>query len=113
MMGAAWATLIGCFIIAVGSYWFSQRVLPLPYAIRRVAAGLALAAVLCFLCWRVAPNSFVLAIGLKCAVLLAFPLLVCKLKILSHAELGTLAELSGRNRTAAVITRRLGWVIAR
>jgi O-antigen/teichoic acid export membrane protein len=113
MMGAAWATLIGCVIIAVGSYWFAQRVLPMPYAIGRVAAGLALAALLCFTCWRVAPESMLLAISLKCVALLAFPLLVCKLEILSPTELGTLVELSGRNRTTALITRRLGWVIGR
>ncbi len=42
MLGAAWATLLSFMAIAAASYWFSERVYPLPLRVGRIAMVLAL-----------------------------------------------------------------------
>jgi O-antigen/teichoic acid export membrane protein len=44
MDGAAWATLLGFFVLAAGSYFFAQRVCPLELGVARVCKAFLLAA---------------------------------------------------------------------
>jgi O-antigen/teichoic acid export membrane protein/2-polyprenyl-3-methyl-5-hydroxy-6-metoxy-1,4-benzoquinol methylase len=111
MMGAAWATLFGFMVIAAGSYWFSQRALPLRLGVRRMAAAILLAVALFAICSNGAPHLTAIGFGMKGAALLLFPLLVWKLGLLSPAEIGTLC--SAGNKMSTGITRRLGWVMGR
>lgn len=105
MIGAAWATLLSFLAIAVGSYWFSLRTLPLQFGLRRVTASIALAGALYFGCVQVAGNLGILTLALKGATLLVFPVLVWKLRILSPGEVVTL--VSAREKTTASLNRRL------
>ena len=43
MAGAAWATLLGFLVLAVGSYFFSERVCPMALGLGRVLKALLLA----------------------------------------------------------------------
>ena len=92
MMGAAWATMLSFLAIAVANYWFSQRLLPLPLGTARVMTATAMA--MCFyvlaLCWRL--DSLVIALLMKGALLVAFPLLLWKSGILSQSEIGTVVS---------------------
>lgn len=90
MLGAAWATLISFFAIAAGSYWFSQRVMPLSLGAPRVAAGLSIAIAL-YVASRFAPAELGTALAVKLALCCLFPLLIYKLRIISADERGTIA----------------------
>jgi O-antigen/teichoic acid export membrane protein len=90
MMGAAWATLLSFLALAVGSYWFSQRVFPLRLGVRRVGLGLSFAVVLYFASAGWSPISIGPALVVKTALLASFPLLLWKLRILAPAEIETL-----------------------
>jgi O-antigen/teichoic acid export membrane protein len=110
MLGAAWATLLGFIAIAAGSYWLSQRALPLPLGANRVAAALLIAIMLYVVCLK-AGSALPLALTTKVACLLVFPLIVWKSGLLSEAELGTLA--SAKEKTMAGVFRRLEGVTGR
>jgi O-antigen/teichoic acid export membrane protein len=99
MYGAAWATAAGFLVIAGGSYWCSQRALPLTLGVRRVAMAIALGVVLYGLSQTAVPATTGLAVGIKSVYLLLFPMLVWKLRILSPAEMATL--LSARQKATA------------
>lgn len=107
MMGAAWATVLGFLAIAVGSYCCSQRVYPLPLRVGRVSLTLLLAVGLYMLSRWCNPGSLGIALMIKGILLGAFPVLLWKLRILSPAEIGTLA--SARNNAVAGFSRRFGF----
>ena len=109
MMGAAWATLLGFLAIAVGSYWFSQRVMPLNLGVPRVAVAVAVAVGLYAICAvAVSPgSSMILGLAVKTAAVAIFPVLVWKLQVLSSGEMETI--LSAKNQAVAGIGRRLRW----
>jgi O-antigen/teichoic acid export membrane protein len=111
IIGAAWATLIGFAAIAAGSYWFSQKALPLDLGMPRVVAGVGIAIGFYLLSYNVTPQAAVAAVGIKMLYLLLFPLLLWKIGVLSPAEIGTLA--SAKNKAAAGINRRLNWAFGR
>lgn len=106
MLGAAWATLLSFFAIAAGSYWFSQRICPLPLAAGRVAKGMAVAVGLYCItrCWRLEPG--VTMMFAKAGVLAIFPVVLWKTRILSAAESRTLA--STRDTAFAGLLRLAG-----
>jgi O-antigen/teichoic acid export membrane protein len=106
MMGAAWATALSFGALAVASYWCSNRVLPLPLGVGRVAAGLALGIAVYVLCRVLTPASIGSALALKAAVLAAFPLLLWKARLLSPAESATL--LSAATGVSRMIGFRFG-----
>jgi O-antigen/teichoic acid export membrane protein len=108
MLGAAWATVISFFAIAAGSYWFSQRVMPLSLGAPRVAAGLAIGIAI-YLASRFAPLDLLTALTLKAGLLCLFPLLLWKLRILSADELSTLA---GARRQAAIKISRMAATVS-
>jgi O-antigen/teichoic acid export membrane protein len=99
MHGAAWATVAGFLVIAGGSYWCSQRALPLALGVRRVALALGIGTILYIVSRTVLPSAAGPAVGVKFVYLLLFPVLVWRMRILSPSEMSTL--LSARNKTAA------------
>lgn len=90
MIGAAWATVLSFGVLAAGSYWCSRRVCPLGLDLRRVLAGIALAAGLYapFAWWT--PASLPLAVASKLIAIAAFPAILWKVSLLSAAETATL-----------------------
>ena len=111
MMGAAWATVIGFAMIAVCSYWFSERVMPLRLGVGRVAIGLAAAVVLYAVGAKGIPNSIGLTLLEKAFCLLVFAVLLCKGRILNFSEIATL--VAARNKALAGAYRGIGYVVGR
>jgi O-antigen/teichoic acid export membrane protein len=111
MMGAAWATLLGFVAIAAGSHWLSQRVMPLPLGLKRVAAAVFAAVVLYAICPTGESTPLAITLVAKVACLAAFPVIVCKSGLLTEAELGTIA--SAKEKTMAKVFGRLGWAASR
>jgi O-antigen/teichoic acid export membrane protein len=107
MLGAAWATVASFLFIAAGSYWLSQRALPLPLGLNRVSLAIAVAIGLYLLSRCVGP-SVGPALLAKASLLVIFPLLLWKTRLLSRAEVGTL--VSTRDNTMAGVSRLLGLV---
>jgi O-antigen/teichoic acid export membrane protein len=101
MMGAAWATLGGFVAIAVGSYWYSEKALPLDLGMGRVAGAIAVAVAVYLISRSAAPSSGAIAIGVKAASVLIYPVLVWRLRIVSPGELGVLRS-AGPKETAAL-----------
>jgi O-antigen/teichoic acid export membrane protein len=108
MLGAAWATILSFLAIAVANYRFSQKLLPLPLGIGRVAGLLSLGVSFYLISRWWEPASIGVSVCIKVFLLLLFPLVLWKLGIVSAAEIDTLA--STRNRIAAGISRLLGMV---
>jgi O-antigen/teichoic acid export membrane protein len=106
MLGAAWATLFSFLAIAVANYRFSQRFLPLPLGMRRVAVAMCLGLSLYLVSRWWSPASIAIALLIKILFLCAFPLILWKARILSPAEIGTLA--STRDSVAGGVSRLLG-----
>lgn len=103
MIGAAWATVMGFLAMAVGTYYCSQRVGTLVLPIGRVLTGLA-AAVGVFVLGQALRLTPGLAVAVKAALLLGFPVLLWAIGVLSHDELATLNSL---RRSATATARRL------
>jgi O-antigen/teichoic acid export membrane protein len=101
MVGAAWATLLGFMAIAAGSYWFSQRVMPMNLGMSRVVMGMALAFALYAACVMLAPagSPMIPSLGMKSVAVLTFPVVVWASGILSTQEKETL--LSAKAQTLA------------
>jgi O-antigen/teichoic acid export membrane protein len=92
MMGAAWATALSFGALALASYFCSNRVMPLPLGVSRVAAGLTLGIGVYVLCRAFTPASVSASLAMKAAVLAVFPLILWKARILSPAENATLVS---------------------
>jgi O-antigen/teichoic acid export membrane protein len=93
MMGAAWATVLGFLVMAVGSYHYSQRVCPLPLPIGRVARALAVAVAI-YLLSRVLPAStLAVDLPLKSLLIAGFPVLLWITGCFSSDEIATLHSL--------------------
>jgi len=109
-LGAAWATLLSFVAIAVGSYWLSQRVCPLPLGAARVAASVGIAVSLYLLARWWNPSSPGAALLLKAALLGGFPVLLWKARVLSQTEIDTLASAweSGLARVLRISGLRTG-----
>jgi O-antigen/teichoic acid export membrane protein len=108
MLGAAWATILSFLAIAVANYSFSQKLLPLPLGIGRVAGLLSLGVGFYLVSRWWGPASIGASLSMKIALLLLFPLVLWKLGIVSAAEIDTLA--STRDSVSAGISRLLGMV---
>ena len=92
MLGAAWATMLSFLVNTAATYWFSQRVFPLPLGVGRVALMIALGAGLHVLSQWWQPHSVGLTVAMKGFLLAAFPVLLWKTRILSSAEIGTIVS---------------------
>jgi O-antigen/teichoic acid export membrane protein len=106
MMGAAWATLVGFLVIAVGSYVYSQKVYPQNYGIGRVLRGIALAALI-YLGVRSLKMPAVWMDGLVgTAGVLVYAVSLWAARIFSSDELATLRALAeGAVRRAKGLVR--------
>ena len=100
MTGAAWATLLSFLAIAAGSYWLSQRVFPLPFAIGRVSVALLLATGI-YIASRFLPRSLPIALSAKALFLTIFPYALWKLHVLSPGEMDTIVSTRDRVLTRA------------
>ena len=107
MMGAAAATLVGFLVLAIGSYYCSERVLPMQLPVRRVFYGLCIAIAFYFLGQRLALESLVLAIVLKCLLLAGF-VVVLRLWLLSRQEIATVESLGQSAATKVARFLRFG-----
>lgn len=107
MEGAAWATMLSFLAIAVGSYWFSQRLLPLPLGVGRVATALGFALVLYLSSRAWISQPLMMTLLLKAFLLTIFPLVMWKSGILSRAEINTLN--AGKDRLVSGVSRLVGW----
>lgn len=93
MAGAAWATLLSFLAIAAANYWLSQRLLPLPLPLGRVAAAFTLCVgFYLFSRWWNPPSLAIVLLG-KGLLLAVFPVFLWKTGILSQAEMATLISI--------------------
>jgi O-antigen/teichoic acid export membrane protein len=97
MMGAAWATLLSFAILAIGSFALSHRMLALK--VGRVAAAIGLGIAVYELSVRYAPASAEMSLLLKVTLLLAFPILLHKLRILTADDREMIAAFWERSLT--------------
>lgn len=111
MVGAAWATLLSFLIITAGTYWLSQRTLPLPFGIGRFGGTLLLGACLYAISRALQPETVWAGLALKGVLLCMFPALVWKANLLSPAEAGTVASLAAR--LVSGVSQRVGWLPVR
>jgi O-antigen/teichoic acid export membrane protein len=89
VIGAAWATVLGFGVLALGGYYCSRRVFPIYLGERRVLAAFLLAGALYVLCRRWGAESFGLLLLVKSGVIAGFPILLWKSGILSADERST------------------------
>lgn len=90
MMGAAWSTLAGFVVLAVGSYYFSQRAFPLPLPIGRVARALLLGISVYLLSRAFPTGGVVVTVLIKAVLLVSFAGLLIVAGVLSRDEWATL-----------------------
>ena len=108
MMGAALATLIGFMVLAIGSYYCSERVFAMHLPVGRVCQGLCVAVALYMLDQRLNPSAVLSAIALKCLLLVIFAATL-RLRLLSAEELGTLRSLWKSGASAVMRFRKVGF----
>jgi O-antigen/teichoic acid export membrane protein len=114
MSGAAWATLLSFFAVAVGSYWCSQQVFPLPFSVTRISAALGIAVALYCTGGVLTSISMPAALACKAGLMAVFPLVTWKAGMLSASEKEALlsavrgpASRFGLMRKAAVNDSRM------
>jgi O-antigen/teichoic acid export membrane protein len=106
MMGAAWATLLSFAVMAGASYWYSQQVFPLRLGVRRVGAMLILAVGFYLLSRWASSQPMAVALAAKALLLLGFPVVLWKARILAPAEIETI--LTAWNRSITRVSRLAG-----
>jgi O-antigen/teichoic acid export membrane protein len=106
MLGAAWATLLSFAALAGGSYWLSQRLLPLPLAVGRAGIALVLAVGLYLMSRCGVSGSLALTVLVKIGLLVAYPLILWKGRVLSPSEISTLSFV--RDSAASALSRLFG-----
>lgn len=106
MLGAASATALGFLAIAVGSYYCSERVCPLALPVGRALRALAVAIAAYWVSVALPPSSMALALLLKSALIMTFPVLLWASGCFSSDELVTLDSL----RAGALRRLRPAWL---
>jgi O-antigen/teichoic acid export membrane protein len=102
MIGAAWATMLSFLAIAAASYWYSQRLLPLPLGTLRLTVALGFAIAL-FLVSRLLPlESLGASIPFKALLLTAFPIALWKGRVLTPPEIATVVSMANSCRAKAL-----------
>jgi O-antigen/teichoic acid export membrane protein len=102
MMGAAWATVLSFGAVAMGSYWFSQRVFPLRLALGRVAVAMLIGIGLYFLFQWWTPRQYSLSLLLKLVVLAGYPVILWRCRVIAAAETASLAATGAKARVAGL-----------
>jgi len=108
MMGAAWATLLSFATLAAGNYYFSQRAFPLRLGVRRVGMALGLATGLYLVSRWGSPGSLGAALLMKTTLLLVYPLLLWKLRVLLPTEVSTITGACDRALSRLSVLLGLG-----
>jgi O-antigen/teichoic acid export membrane protein len=103
MAGAAWATLLGFLILAVGSYIFSQRVCPLSLGLERMLKALFLAIGVYLLSQWLVVADWWAALLWRAASFCAFVALVWITGVLSSDEVATIVAV---RQSAVRVTSR-------
>ena len=85
ILGAAWATVASYVVMAGLGLLISQRLHPIPFELGRLARVVA-PAVVVYAVSLLSPEAFVPAVAVKCALLLAFPVLVVATGALTAEE---------------------------
>jgi hypothetical protein len=111
MMGAAVATLVGFLVIAVGSYYCSERLFAMNLPVSRVLRGLGVAIAIYFLDGKLTLGTLAGAIGVKVILLAGFAA-VLRYWLLSRGEIATLASLQRSARAKATRFLRFGFATA-
>ena len=105
MLGAAWATVLGFLVIAVGICYFSWRSFATYLGVQRVVKALLLAVVLYLVSLVLRIPSPVVGILVKVLLLAGFPVLLGVTGLLSREELAILD--SARHSAVSFATRML------
>lgn len=108
MLGAAWATLLSFLAMAIGSYWLSNRVYPLPLRVGRVGMAMILGVGFYLLSHWWNPRSLGIVLLIKILLFGSFPIFLWKARLLSALEIEIL--LSIRDSAVAGISRLFGLV---
>ena len=98
--GAAWATVIGFLGIAVGSYYCSQRVLPLNLGIGRAGLGLAAGLGIYGLSRQLDTPSILTSLIERGVLLGLFPVVLWRIGFFSTSDLAVLGTLKTSIATA-------------
>lgn len=93
MMGAAWATVLGFAVLAIGSYYVSQLVYLLDLGVTRVLKALAAAVTIYLLGRALNVQSFPIASLINGSLLAVFTVSLWTAGILSQDDIGTLVSL--------------------
>jgi O-antigen/teichoic acid export membrane protein len=102
--GAAWATLLTFAALALAAWLCAERLMPVRYELGRVAASLALAALLFGIASLLPPDRLVLVVGAKLLLVLAFPLILWGTGYLKSEEKEKIRR--GLSETFASLARR-------
>jgi O-antigen/teichoic acid export membrane protein len=105
-LGAAWATALSFFLMAIVAYVLSQRVYQIPYALSRVALPVIAAIGVYFVSTLINVSSLFGSLGLKLLLLLGFGVMVFALGFFDEPELCRLRQ------TLQVVWGRFGWRMA-
>jgi O-antigen/teichoic acid export membrane protein len=106
-MGAAWATALSFFLMAVLAYVFSQRAYHIPYALSKVLVPLGAAVGAYCLATFIDAGSILVSLMLKGFILVAFGIVILLSGFLEKSE-----TLSLR-RAAGGMWGRFGWASGR
>jgi O-antigen/teichoic acid export membrane protein len=85
MMGAAWATVVSYAVMAGLGFVISRRLYPVPFETGRLARVVAAASAV-YAASLAAPDALVAAVGVKLALLAAFPALLVLTGVVTPAE---------------------------
>jgi O-antigen/teichoic acid export membrane protein len=102
-MGAAWATALSFFLMAVLAYVFSQRAYHIPYALSKVLVPLGAAVGAYCLATFIDAGSVLVSLMLKGLVLLGFGIVILLSGFFEKSETLSLRRVAGG------MWGRLGW----
>jgi len=105
-MGAAWATMLSFFLMAIVAYMLSQRVYQIPYALFRIALPVIAGMGIYFISTLFDMSSLFASLGLKLLLLLGFGALVFAFGFFDEPELFRLRQ------TLQLVWGRFGWRVA-
>jgi O-antigen/teichoic acid export membrane protein len=110
MLGAAWATVAGFALLAVGSYYCSQRVCPMNLKVGRVLKGLVMGIALYSVSLALGNSGVWIAFAGKLVLFVSFPVTLWMTRVLSNEEMATLDSLRANVIEAACRLARPAWL---
>jgi len=95
IFGAAWAPVAGFVALALGSYYCSQRVLPLKLGQKRVALAMAIGLGIYLVSLNFSGNHHLPGLALKTAFLCSFPFLIWMTGVFSKEDFALIEAVRG------------------